>query len=349
MLALQTYRFWVGRKIPFSDWPEIIQTFFNKQSLRYNNFLYYFEDNHGGLPKIMKDCPQVGPIRMRTTNIGETFYLSNIEADTECTESDIMSLMPKIYRRYGFSETHIIYQDIDFFSQNIPAIIHPPGNTPSCIKGSSITLYRDSVFHGLNRIDLRIIINDGHTTFDPTPYFEAMKQLLPGIRHINFVECCMSADEQTLYTELNQTAAPLLEYARSYLTDLLSDKPEPTFCASDAPKLSVAPILKKLCKQHGYTYRYECRCFSAEKRTKNGHIIFLDIDVGRNSDELNCLIRYVGVGFNHQIAYSSYLPKNQNHVEACLSHCFQALISAEADVFPALDTHFPPTPTWFTH
>ncbi len=146
MLAIQTCRFLIGTKIPFSDCPKIVQTFLNQQNLHYDRFLYYFHDNFGGLPKIMKDCPHIGPMRSRPSNAGELFYLSNIEEDTSCTEDEIISVVPKIHRRYGLSEAHIIYQDIDFFEQKIPAILQTPGNTPSCIKGSSITLYRDSVF-----------------------------------------------------------------------------------------------------------------------------------------------------------------------------------------------------------
>ena len=79
MLAIQTYRFLIGTKIPFSDCPGIVQTFLNQQNLHYDRFLYYFHDNYGGLPKIMKDCPHIGPMRSRITNAGEHFYLSNID------------------------------------------------------------------------------------------------------------------------------------------------------------------------------------------------------------------------------------------------------------------------------
>ena len=175
MLAIQTYRFLIGTKIPFSDCPAIVQTFLNQQSLHYNRFLYYFHDNYSGLSKIMKDCPHIGPKRSQLTNAGEDFYLSNIEEDTGCCEEEIISVVPKIHRRYGLSQAYLIYQDIDFFFQTIPAIINAPGNTPSCISGASITLFRDSVFPRWSSIDLQIIIHNGTDTYDPAPYFEAMK------------------------------------------------------------------------------------------------------------------------------------------------------------------------------
>ena len=207
MLAIQTYRFLIGTKIPFSDCPGIVQTFMKQQNLHYDRFLYYFEDNYGSLPKIMKDCPHIGSMRSRfNRNGGEHFYLSNIDEDTGCTEAEIISVVPKIHRRYGLSEAHIIYQDIDFFAQKIPAVVQAPGNTPSCIKGSSITLYRDSAFPRWNSIDLKLIIHSGTETYDPTPYFEAMQQLLPGVRYMGFVECYLTIEEQFIYDQLNERA-----------------------------------------------------------------------------------------------------------------------------------------------
>lgn len=291
----------------------------------------------------------MGPIRMRPTNSGACFYLSNIEEQTNCSEKDIMPLMTKIHRRYGFSKTHIIFQDIDFFAQNIPAIIQSPGNTPDCIKGSGITCYRDSVFPRWSSIELQIIIYDGRQTFDPTPYSDAMKQLLPGVRYMSFVECCMSKDEQAAYEALNADASGLLANAREYLNNLLPSHPEQPIRILDAPKLSVAPVLKRMCKQYRYTYvKYEYNMFFIQKRTANGHYISLEIDVGPRFAEANVLIEYIGVGFGHRLAYCSCVPSHQTHLENHLSQCFDAFAAAEKEVLPALDSHYPPTPDWFS-
>ena len=153
VLAVQTYRFLIGTKVPFSDCPGIVRTFLNRQSLHYDRFLYYFHDNFGGLPKIMKDCPHIGPMRSQPSGAGEVLYLSNIGEDTGCTEAEIMAVVPKIHRRYGLSEAYLIYQDVDFFGKHISSVVQAPGNTPACIKGSSITLYRDAVFPRWNSID----------------------------------------------------------------------------------------------------------------------------------------------------------------------------------------------------
>lgn len=347
MLAVQTYRFLIGTKIPFSDCPGIIKTFLARQGLRYDRFLYYFEDNYGGLPKIMKDCPHIGPMRSRIVNGDALFYLSNIEADTGCSEAEILSVVPKIHRRYGLSQAHIIYQDIDFFAHPIPAIIQKPGNTPHCIKGSSIILYRDSVFPRWNSINLKVIVHDGTTTYDPAPYLDAMQQLLPGVRHIGFVECCLTAEEQFLYDQLTASAIPLVENACSYF-----EKRFPaanTHMPAVTPKLSVAPALKKLVKQYGYSYiKHEHGCFFVRKRTAKGHSILLDMDVGPMFKCVNLWIHFVGAGFDHRIGSFSHYPENQKALEESLVQIFEALASAEQDVIPALDSHYPPTPDWFS-
>ena len=348
MLAIQTYRFLIGTKIPFSDCPEIVQTFLNQQSLHYDRFLYYFQDNFGGLPKIMKDCPNIGPMRSRPVNSGEDFYLSNIEEDTGCPEAEIISVVPKIHRRYGLSEAHIIYQDIDFFEQQIPAIIQAPYNTPTCIKGSSITLYRDSVFPRWNSIDLKFLIHSGTNTYDPTPYFEAMKQLLPGVRHMGFVECCLTNEEQSLYDHLNESATPLVQNACNHFEKQLSERITSTPATLDTPNLSVAPALKRLGQQYGYSYvKHEYGCFFVQKRTANGHYILLDIDVGPMFKGVGLLIRYVGAGFDHRIGSTFRYPQDQKNLEDYLLQIFEALASAEKDIIPALDSHYPPTPDWF--
>lgn len=350
MLAIQTYRFLIGTKIPFSDCPRIVQTYLDQQNLHYNRFLYYFQDNYGGLPKIMKDCPHIGPMRLRVNNGRELFYLSNIEEDTGCSEAEILSVVPKIHRRYGLSESHIIYQDVDYWGHNIPAIIQAPGNTPSCIKGSSITLYRDSVFPRWNSIDLSIVIHNGTKTCDPAPYFEAMQQLLPGVRYMGFVECCLTSEEQSLYGQLNEQAAAFVQSACTYFEKQLPERITSTPAILDTPKLSVAPALKRLGKQYGYSYvKYEYGCYFVQKRTANGHYIVLDIDVGPMFKGVGLLIRYVGAGFDHRIGSTFRYPQDQKDLEDYLLQIFDALASAEKDVIPALNDHYPPTPDWFTY
>lgn len=349
MLAIQTYRFGVRSKIPFSEWPQIARTFLSQQSLHYDRFLYYFEDAFGACPKAVKNSPNLGPVREGGGRRQNTPYLSNIEDGIGCSEAEIMALMPKIHRRFGFNESYIIFQDIDFFSQNIPAIIRPPGNSPACIKGSSIVCFRDSVFPNFSCIELRIVIYDGNNIYDPTPYLDAMKQLLPGIKHEGFVEGCMTEAEQHEYNVLNQSAAPMLEGIRNYFDSRLPGIQRQRVYSEDDVKLSLAPILKKLCKQYGYTYiTYTYFTFFIQKRTPNGHYIVIDIDTGVRYHEINFAAEFIGVGFRHRIATSSFFQACDGDANRYLSNCFAVLSAAEKEVLPAIDAHFPPTPDWFT-
>ena len=61
------------------------------------------------------------------------------------------------------------------------------------------------------------------------------------------------------------------------------------------------------------------------------------------------LIRYVGAGFDHRVGSTFRYPQDQNDLEEYLLQIFEALASAEKDVIPALDTHYPPTPDWFSY
>lgn len=346
MLAIQKYRFLIGTKIPFSDFPMIAKTFLNQQNLQYDRFLYYFHDYSDRLSKIMKDCPNIGPLRSEPSNAGEHFYLSNIEENTSCTEEEILSVVPKIHRRYGLIESHLIFQDVDFFSQKIPAVMQAPGNAPHRIKGSSITLYRDSLFPRWTSIDLHIVFYNGVDTYDPTPYFEAMKNLLPGIRYMSGVEYCLTEEEQAFYDQLNQQAIPIVSAACKFFEKLPPERK--VFGRPDTPKISVAPVLKKLCKQFDFSYiKHDSGTFFIRKRTKNGHAILLVIDVGPCFRAMSFHIDYAGVGFRHHIGSTFRDPYDQADAEDFLLQCFQVLSLAEKEVLPVLDAHYPPTPDWF--
>lgn len=349
MLAIQVYRFWIKTKIPFSEWPQIARRFLEQQSLHYDRFLYYFEDEWGACPKAVRNYPNLGPVREGGGKQQNKPYLSNIEDGIGCSEAEIMALMPKIHRRFGFSESYIIFQDIDFFSKNIPAIIQAPGRSPASIQGSGIVCFRDSVFPQMSCLDLRIIINDGQHTYDPAVHLEAMKALLPGIKYEGFVECCMTEEEQEACSKLNQSAAPLVEDVRKYMDAHLPGAERKPEYSENAVKLSLAPMLKKLCKQFGYTY-VQCLflVFSVRKRTPNGHYLVLSFDPGTYHHEVSFQAEVTGVGFRHTIAKASFFQASGGDVKCFLAKCFEVLSQAEKEVLPALDAHYPPTPEWFS-
>ncbi|MBR4256185.1 MAG: hypothetical protein IKQ18_03400, partial [Clostridia bacterium] len=72
MRIIQEYYFKTGTKIPFSELPSLIHSFFKENATSYNTFLYYFSDlawdwensdlSKKGVSKLHKDCPQLGEI-----------------------------------------------------------------------------------------------------------------------------------------------------------------------------------------------------------------------------------------------------------------------------------------------
>ena len=352
MLAIQIYRFPIGTKIPFSQWPGIVQTFLAGQNLQYDRFLYYFCDNIrcSALPKIMKDCPHIGPIHTQSTNAGEHRYLSNIEEDTACPAEKILSVVPKIHRSYGLSEACLIYQDIDFFGQKIPAVLQAPGNTPWCIMGSCIILDRNAVFPKHSSISLRIMIHNGTDSFDPVPYAKAMGRLLPGIRCMGSVKYCLTAEEQLHYDGLNEKAAPFIQQARAYFAQQLPQRLDYAFVSRiNPPNFSVAPVLKRLGKERGYSYiKHENGNFHVLKRTASGHCIMLNVDVGPMFKGVDVWIHYTGAGFSHSIGSAFCYPKDQEDLESYLLQIFRVLSAAEENIIAPLDTLYPPTPQWYS-
>lgn len=348
MHANVCYSFLIGTKIPFSDWPGLIQSYMQQQGLHYRDFFYDFEGLPKAIEKAAKECPELGPIRTRQDNNTEEHYLSNIESDTGCTEQRIMSLIPKIYRRYGFSESYLIYEGVDFFSRVFPKSIMPPSNSPGCIKSPCITLCRDSVFSRYSSIDLNFVLHDDSGSYDPSPYIQAMKQLLPGVRHTAHTECCLSDAEKAEYERLNREAEPLLDAVRIYLEEKLPPPPEFPFHSAKAASLSAAPALKKLCRRYGFSYiRHDNGNFYIQKRSTGGHYIFLDIGVAPTCKRVELLVKYIVAGFEHRLAFRAFLPDDQADMENWFTECFDVLCAAEKEVFPPLAAHFPPSPDWY--
>lgn len=347
MFAIHHCNFWIGTKIPFSQFPHIVQSFLQQQELGYKRFLYYFEGDDT-LHRIQKDCPAVGPIRTRTNGKINYNFISNIDMDTDCTQSEILALVPKIHKQYGFSDNHLIYQDVNFFSKSFPAFILEPGCTPHSIIGPCIRCCRDGVFPRWSGIQMQFVTFDGQQIYDPTPYIEAMKQLLPGIVYKEFTEFFLPPQEQAMYENLNQQAEPVLEQIRAYFQAQLPASVSPGYKVPVTPKLSAAPVLKKLCKQFGYSY-INCQngLYTIQKRTANGHYIIPEIDIGPNFKAVSCWIHFKGAAFDHRIGATYRVPHCQAELEQDLLQLFRTLSGFEEKYLSRLDAHFPPTPDWF--
>ena len=179
MRILQCYRFPIGTKIPFDKWPSIIETYLQEQSLHHRYFHYYLE-SYGDPEKArsimdesrcetckvsakwvcercrqnaaellrkgtsceraLKENPFLGAITTHEDRHDKFQSLNNYSEESNSSKEKIYAILSKIYRRYGFTETKLIYRDIDFFSRRVatPAPEYGFGD----YYGSGITLCR---------------------------------------------------------------------------------------------------------------------------------------------------------------------------------------------------------------
>ena len=348
MRVFRQYLFRVGTKIPFPEWPGVARAFLRENGLSCGAFRYYFNvDYSASLDLALKECPALGPVRTDESNKRHPVScLTNMMDGQGLSEEELTAHLPRIYRRYGFFKSYLIWQDIDFFSRHTETVFREGIDLPSTRMGSQMIMLRDVITPQWNTIGLFVDITHESGLLDATPYRDAMQHLLPGIPGKERLMCIFSDEEQRQYDALNERAAPLIEKAQEFLSERI---PQPEDGESEfGKKLSLAGVFKKLCRQYGYEYiRYEYLSFFIRKRTENGHYIRLDIDIGRTGQEVNMAVNFTGLGFDRRVFYVGFEPGSQARAEEHLKRCFEALDAAEKKVFPALDAHYPPTPEWF--
>jgi len=375
MRLVKHYFFNIKTKIPFSELPEIVHRFMSENHLTSHRFLYFFEDilsiyqtKDEALPqsscaKILKDCPSLGEIRYhngRSHNRSDKLWLSNIDRSDDFPESNLLPLMKKIHRRYGFCESNLYYFDIDFFGKRTcferdysialrmsrtDKIPFDPTLYMECQPyGSGITLHKDACAENYLKLSVDLL-HDG-IVMDATPYYEAMQKLLPQIKATSSLSIYLSEEEKQLIEEINQSAEPVLQNCRDFFANRLSFTSSQNYFPSN---YSVAKPLKKLAKKYGYTYKlvWNGGVYSLEKRTAKGNVIYIDVASGPSHCDLGLGISYQGVGFKHRIGCSNQTPINQQEVDACLEDTLLAVSEFENTLLPELDRLFPETPSWF--
>ena len=375
MRLVQHYIFNIKTKIPFSELPEIVHRFLSENYLTSHRFLYFFEDildynetKDEALPrsscaKILKDCPSLGEIRYhngRSHNRSDKLWLSNIDRSDDFSESNLLPLMKKIHRRFGFCESNLYYFDIDFFGKRpcferdysvalrmskTDKIPFDPTLYMECQPyGSGITLHRDACAE--NYLKLSVDLLHDSIVMDATPYYEAMQKLLPKIKVTSSLSIYLSEEEKQRIEEINQSAEPVLQNCRDFFANRLP------FTSSQNPfesNYSIAKPLKKLAKKYGYTYKlvWNGGVYSLEKRTAKGNVIYVDVDSGPSHYNLGVGVSYQGVGFNHRIGCSNQTPTNQQETDAFLEDILLTISEFENTLLPTLDCLFPETPGWF--
>ncbi len=375
MRLIQNYVFKIGTKIAFSEWPEIIHRFLAENHLVHHRFLYYFDhilgrDETGeedlqkcSCAKILKDCPSLGKIRYdngKAHGRYDVLWLSNIDRQESFPEENILPLMKKIHRRYGFSESNLYYFDIDFFGRKTcferdyseAARKSKRDNVPFdpalCMEdqpyGSGITLHRDVC--GENYLKLSVdLLHDG-AVLDATPYYESMQRLLPKIKSDTFIKIYLTEEEQKKIDETNLKAEPMLQQCCAFFSERLPFTDSQNAFSSN---YSVAKPLKKLAKQYGYAYKlvWNGGVYSLEKRTEKGNVILISVFCGPSHYDMGMFVSYQGVGFNHVIGNSTQTPTDQQEADSALEKILSVVADFENTMLSSLDCLFPETPSWF--
>ena len=367
MRLVKQYTFNIKTKIPYSEWPDIVHRFLSENHLASHRFLYHFEDitvdgvpDGSGCARILKDCPALGEIRHNAYYNGNLLLLSNIDKQDDFSEAEILPLMKKIHRRYGFSQCSLYYFDIDFFgkrthfdldytaAQRICKADNIPFDPTILMDvqplGSGITLHRDAC--GDNFLMLSIDLLHHGTIMDATPYYESMKKLLPKIKSETSLNIYLTDAEKQHYEQINLSAAPMLESCRQYFEERLPFTSSQNLFPSN---YSVAKPLKAIGKKHGFTYKlvWSGGVYALEKRTEKGNVIFIEFDCGPSHYNLGAGVSYQGLGFKHNLGCSNQTPTNQQEADEFLEKVVSIVSEFENGLLPALDELFPETPSWF--
>lgn len=382
MRILQTFRYAMRSKPAFDQLPAIIDDFLHIHGLTHQVFHYYLADldltemfratldgtecQRCGAPqyactrcrdeaarylrkgtscqRAIKDNPFLGNIYTQESKGFITQSLHNFDDNTNNSKEAIYGILTKIYRRYGFTETRLIYRDIDFFAQHTTSPA-PEFTVPMhSYQGSSIAILRSGIPAG-NAVVLTIASDDPSDLPDATIYAEALKQHLNCKQYLSTTDLVMSEQEKSLYENLNRQAIPLIQSAKEFFDSRITTPA----CIDNTASLSqLASQLKKICNHYGYTYRgYQYYVYFLEKKLPNGHYINLEFVSNPRYPCADPFVNLCGLGFNHQIWIGDFKPQNPQDIKNYLTEFFEALSEAENTVLPAILDLYPNTPDWF--
>ena len=382
MRILQCYRFLIGTKIPFDKWPAIIEQYLQELNLNHHSFHYCLEtyDDSERCRSVLdgtkcetclapesacercrkeaedtlrkgtacerasKENPFLGTIKVRQTRYNTIQSLNNFDEESNASKENIYAIISKIYKRYGFAHTSLIYRDIDFFSLRVST----PAPEPECLlngyEGSGITLYRSCLSQD-NAIILVVESRYPGEVLDATSYADALGKLLPGIKRLSASKIIMEEDERAHYEEIHQQAESFVQIAKEFF---IARMPEEKGNDDPEARVSVASWLKKLGKRFGYTYLgYSNYVYLMEKRLPSGHYICLEFVSNPLSPDADPYVKLCGLGFNLEIWADGFSPQNSRDASDYFTKLFDTLAQAEESVFTAILNLYPPTPDWF--
>ena len=382
MRILHTYRFSVGTKIPFERLPDLIDEFLREQNLRHHSFHYFFKDfdqsrrcrsildgtkcatcgsdgthcdtcrkkaestlrKGTACQRAAKENPLLGAVQVEETKYSTLHLLHNFGMESNDAKEPVYGILPKLYRRYGFAESCLIYRDIDFFGRQLPTPA-PRIDSADCVYEGSGMILRRSCDSRDNEITLCVQSSYPGEVHDASAYAAALRAKLPGIQWEPFTRIVMDENEQADYEARNRQVIPSVEAAKTFFT---AQMPEEKGNNEPESPVSVAAWLKKMGKRYGYTYS-GCRNFIyfMEKKLQDGHFVCLEFVSSPDDPAADPFVNLCGLGFHHQIWVSGFAPQNIKDAQIYFTRLFDTLAKAEETVFPAILERYPPTPDWF--
>lgn len=382
MRILQTYRFSVGTKIPFDRLPGLIDTFLHEQNLRHHSFHYYFKDydqsrrcratldgskcatcgsdgtycdtcrkkaestlrKGTACQRAARENSFLGAVQVEETKYSTLHLLHNFGEESNNAKEPVYGILPKLYRRYGFAQSCLIYRDIDFFGRRIPTPA-PKVSSADCVyEGCGIILSRSCDSRD-NEIILSVQSTYPGEVPDASAYAEALSAKLPGVKRESFTRIIMDETDQAAYRVRSQQALPHIQQAKQFFT---AQMPEEKGNNDPESPVSVAVWLKKMAKCCGYTYSgYRNFIYFMEKKLPDGHYVCLEFISGPDDPAADPFVNLCGLGFRHEIWVDSFDPQNPKDAQTYFTRLFDTLAKAEETVFPAILEHYPPTPDWF--
>ena len=362
MRVIKKKNYFIGGKIPYSQWPELIHRYMSEQGLTSQKFLYHFSDlvSPQGCSRLMKDLPEIGTFReFDEEGWFHTYILTNIDTEDGCSEAQILPLMKKIHRSYGITACDLYYMDVDFFSDLIPSGrslerveahyrgTNLPVNPLFAIDlqpyGSGFHLHRDC--NSENYLGMSVDILHNGVIKDPDPYFSAMEKLLPGIRSVEMLEVYPTDEEQNIFYQQNKAAMPVIKRCRDWLDERLPGvSRQNSFCSN----YSLAPKLKKLAKKYGFNYSYAgSGLYTLEHRTEKGHIFQFVADSGPSRYDTSFSMSIQGLDFYYILCVAMFVPTDQAEFDACADKAAEVANAFKNEMLPLLDNCWPETPDWY--
>ena len=353
MRVIKKYVFKIGTKFKFDRLPDLIRSYLDSLNLTSRKFFYYLEDLvylpstpdtvvRSACGRMFRACPSLGDICAKQSEGLDTLWITNIDREAESSDEIIRPLLSKIYRSYGFTESRLYYFDIDFFGRVVPMEMDD-ANIEDRPVGSGITIEKS--VSGDNYITLSVDVLNGKEILDPTPYVEAMKQLLPGVKANSGMIIYLSPEEKQAMADIHTNAiGELGEAVEFFMENLPAD-----YYGIWPAKYSISSKLKKLAAKYGYEYanEYQNLLFSLSKRTERGNLLAVGVISSPSRYHLEISVTYEGLGFKQYLGSGNYAPAGQKEFNELMDDLMDAVSRFESTLLSQLDSKYPDTPAWY--